>query len=267
MVQVKNAVTSISFDAIALAAHEERVISCRVPCYNLADWTARKGGIVSPVARRLPLLVAGLAIIGGLSGCYWLGLLIPSGQAVQATPGYQACVWQWAAQDLSDVTQRLPAALDRAGIAYASVRAYTFGENCLNTQGEVQYFATMETDFDLALLVSNLADRESVGNRAADVLAILAHDFAPGATPGPQPGRITLIVSDGSDEARLTVLQGRAADGRGAGSARERAARRTSTLPRLRVWGHGVDPTLHPSPQAGRALSGFPLPLLAGKGG
>jgi hypothetical protein len=110
------------------------------------------------------------------------------------------------------VTQRLSAALDSAEIAYTSARAYAFGENCLNAQGEVQYFATMETDFELVLPVPALADRESVGNRTADVLAVLAHDFAPDATPGPQPGRIALIVSDGSHEAHLSVPQGQAAD-------------------------------------------------------
>jgi hypothetical protein len=180
---------------------------------------------VNYTAKGLLLLAAGIAIIGGLSGCYGIGLLgTPSGQvapvtavvtaspATAVTPAYGECVWQWATQDLADVTQRLSAALDGAGIAYTSVRAYAFGENCLNAQGEVQYFATKETDFDLALPVSSLADRESVGNLAADVLAILVRDFGLDATPGPQPGRISLIVSDGSREPRLTVWQGQAAD-------------------------------------------------------
>ncbi|HVO71199.1 MAG TPA: hypothetical protein VMT24_14210, partial [Aggregatilineaceae bacterium] len=125
---------------------------------------------------------------------------------------YQECGWQWATQDLPDVTQRLSAALDGSQVAYTRVYAYAFGENCLNGQGEVQYFATKETDFDLALPVSSWSDRESVGDLMADVLAILVRDIAPGSTPGPQPGQITLLVSDGSREARLTVQHGQAAD-------------------------------------------------------
>jgi hypothetical protein len=164
-------------------------------------------------ARSLSLLATGIAIIGGLSGCYWISRLGgPSGQAAPVTPAYQECGWQWATQDLPDVTQRLSAALDGAGIAYTGAYAYAFGENCLNAQGEVQYFATKETDFDLTLPVSRLDDRESVGNLLADVLAVLVRDFAPDATPGPQPGQITLSVSVGSREARLTVPQGQAAD-------------------------------------------------------
>jgi hypothetical protein len=40
-----------------------------------------------------------------------------------------------------------------------------------------------------------------------------------------------------------------------------------STLPGLSVWGTRVNPTLNPSPQAGRDVSLFPLSLPAGKGG
>jgi hypothetical protein len=195
-----------------------------MPCYNLADGTAQKRVRVNHAAKSLSLLATGIAITGGLSGCYRISRLgTPSGQGAPVTavvtaspapvtPAYQECGWQWATQDLPDVTRRLSAGLDGAGIAYTRVDAYAFGENCLNAQGEVQYFATKETDFDLTLTVSRLADRESVGNLMADALAILVRDFAPDATPGPQPGQITLIVSDGSREARRTIQQGQVAD-------------------------------------------------------
>ena len=177
------------------------------------------------VGQRVPLLVAGTVIIGGLSGCYGLSLLgMSSGQGTRVTPAitasstlsavpaYETCGWQWATQDLPDVTRQVSAVLERAGIVATSVHAYAFGENCFNAQGDIQYFATRETDFDLTLPVASLADRETVGNLAADVLAILVRDFAPGATPGPMPGRITLMFSDGSGEARLVVQQDQAAD-------------------------------------------------------
>jgi hypothetical protein len=180
---------------------------------------------VHPVGQRVSLLIAGTGIIGGLSGCYGISLLgISSGQSTQVTPAimasatpsavpaYETCGWQWATQDQPDVTRQLSASLERAGIVATSVHAYAFGENCFNAHGEIQYFATRETDFDLTLPVATLADRESVGNLAADVLAVLVRDFAPGATPGPMPGRITLMFSDGSGEARLVVQQDEAAD-------------------------------------------------------
>ncbi len=65
------------------------------------------------------------------------------------TVPYQACAWQWASQDIPDLTAQFTAALDAQGIEWSQVRVYAFGENCLGNSGEVHYFAEMETDFGM----------------------------------------------------------------------------------------------------------------------
>ncbi len=160
-------------------------------------------------------VVMGLA--ASLTGCAWTGWL--GGTASDGptltpvpSPAYSECAWQWATQDLPEITAQLAAAADRAGIAVSEARAYAFGENCLNPQGQVAYFATMETDFDLTLPVDDLSDREAVGDRAADVLALLLDQFPLDSTPGPQPGRIRLTFASASDQWVLTLRWEQAAD-------------------------------------------------------
>ena len=58
-----------------------------------------------------------------------------------------ACAFAWAHVDLPTTTSTTQAALDAAGIMHATVRAEAYGENCLEANGNVRYFAAMTTDF------------------------------------------------------------------------------------------------------------------------
>jgi hypothetical protein len=76
---------------------------------------------------------------------------------------YTACVWQWATQDLPEVTRAAQQVLYGVGIEAGSLSASAYGENCLDTAGKVQYFAAMTTDFTLTAQVDDLSDEAAAG--------------------------------------------------------------------------------------------------------
>ncbi|HEX3049363.1 MAG TPA: hypothetical protein VHP83_01830 [Aggregatilineaceae bacterium] len=115
----------------------------------------------------------------------------PTPTAVATIP-YEACIWNWATQPLEDVSTALRAALEAENIPYQAASASAFGENCLDQSGNIQYFATMETDFDVKLTSEN--DPDTLGNLAKDVLTVIVTEFPVESTPGPQPGRIGLVI-------------------------------------------------------------------------
>jgi len=115
----------------------------------------------------------------------------PTPTAVATIP-YEACIWNWATQPLDDVSTVLRTALDAENIPYQEAGASAFGENCLDQSGNIQYFATMETDFDVTLTSEN--DPDTLGNLAKDVLTVIVTEFPVDSTPGPMPGRIGLVI-------------------------------------------------------------------------
>lgn len=127
------------------------------------------------------------------------------------TTAYMACAWQWAQPPLPELVPKVKAALKARGIAYTAVRVSAFGENCLDDQGAIQYFATMQTEFDITLPVASLSDDEALGDLAAAVLGVLEADFPVASTPGPMGGRITLTFESADDAWRLITDQDRAA--------------------------------------------------------
>src|SRR5690606_36220682 len=73
--------------------------------------------------------------------------VLPSSAAVTNTS--EMCGWQWASQINRELTPQLQQQLTEVLVNVDSVeaRAESFGENCLNPDGSVRYFATMQTDF------------------------------------------------------------------------------------------------------------------------
>jgi hypothetical protein len=137
--------------------------------------------------------------------------MMPEPEVVTAVP-YMECSWQWAYQDQPDLQAALETALTDAGIAYDSVSVYAYGENCVDAQGEVQQYAAMETDFDLALLIEDLDDRAALADRLAEVLTLLVNEFPVSATPGPQPGYFSLMFLAGTDTLTVYVQQNTAVE-------------------------------------------------------
>ncbi len=122
-----------------------------------------------------------------------------------ALPGQNtACGWQWATQPneaLSAEIQRRLAQL-LTGIDAVMARAEIFGENCVNTDGSVRYFAGMQTDFRVNIRLqswddNNPAVQNVLSALSREVLIVLA-DYPPEDTAGPNPGHIRINFSTAS---------------------------------------------------------------------
>ncbi|HEY5158501.1 MAG TPA: hypothetical protein VII93_11120, partial [Anaerolineales bacterium] len=69
-------------------------------------------------------------------------------EAGSATPSNQPCSFNWATQPLPDLSAKVRAAMQTAGLNGISVTAEAYGENCYDTRtNEPVSFTAMETDF------------------------------------------------------------------------------------------------------------------------
>jgi hypothetical protein len=120
---------------------------------------------------------------------------------------YEDCGWQWAEQSLAELTDTFQQALAGANLFFdpEKTRAYAFGENCLDKRGNVQYFASMETDFIVATTPADVTDQAALGNYAGQVLRLILSDFTPGTVPGPQPGNVEFVFVGPGLEIRRRV--------------------------------------------------------------
>src|SRR4029078_799397 len=69
-------------------------------------------------------------------------------------PNPQDCGYQWANQDLSELSRSFQASI-QALQPEAQANAYAFGENCVLADGSVRSFGAMETDFKVTLQVTD----------------------------------------------------------------------------------------------------------------
>ncbi len=144
------------------------------------------------------------ALMGTGCSVFRYGRVNPAQPPPTPTP-YARCSWQWANENLPDLSADVQTTLDNAQIATLTVRAYAFGENCIDSQtNTVSYFAAMETDFQIVLPVADLADHDALGTLTADLLRVL-NTFTPDTTPGPQPGRYELTFQAGDDALGVMV--------------------------------------------------------------
>jgi hypothetical protein len=130
---------------------------------------------------------------------------------------YQDCYFNWATRPEPELSAQVEEALLAAGLPVATASAEAYGENCYsNATNKVVYFAAMETDFHISLVVEGLGDRSVMGNLLEATLTVL-DDFPSGATPGPQPGYIGVNFQSGDEELRLwfTVTDSESARARG----------------------------------------------------
>jgi hypothetical protein len=122
------------------------------------------------------------------------------------------CAYMWASQSLPDVSEQVQAAFNTAGLSEATVRAEAYGENCVEGNGTVRSFGIMETDFHVHIPVTDLSDRQALGDLVEKVLVVL-DQFPPEVVPGPQPGHVGVEFSTGQDTLNLwfTVKSGKLA--------------------------------------------------------
>jgi hypothetical protein len=156
-----------------------------------------------------------ILFISLLSGCSRVRPLRTIAPATTALP-YTQCAWTWASQALPELSNTLNVSMRSAGLSDVSVRAEAYGENCINAAGEVDHFATMETDFHITVKVANLGDKKGLGDFLERILRVL-DGFPTGKIPGPQPGKISISFQTTSNELNITftVAEAKSARERG----------------------------------------------------
>ena len=133
---------------------------------------------------------------------------VPTITLVSTASSYN-CGYIWARQRLPELDNQVQAALNSAGLDSIQVWTEAYGENCMDSLGQVQSFSAMETDFHLTVPVSSLTDLDSMGSQLEKALDVL-DAFPPGKVPGPQPGYVGVLFTAGQDQLNLwfTVQDG-----------------------------------------------------------
>ena len=142
-----------------------------------------------------------LLFISLLAGCNTL-FLKPTPVPVSTVLPSTQCAWNWATQALPDLSAKVEADMQAAGLKDITARAEAYGENCILTGGKVDHFATMETDFRISVQVRSLKDTDELGNLLERILVVLDR-FPTGSIPGPNPGFIGVSFQKGSEQLNL----------------------------------------------------------------
>jgi len=113
-------------------------------------------------------------------------------------PPSQGCAYQWASQDLPELSRQLLEMLQQVQ-PEAQGHAYAFGENCIREDGSAT-FLPMETDIDITLQVTSLSDEAELGDRVVNVMQVI-ENIPPDQIIGPRLGRVTIVFqSDGAEK-------------------------------------------------------------------
>lgn len=122
-------------------------------------------------------------------------------QVTSAPANPQNCGYQWAYQDLPELSNTFQQSL-QALQPEAQGNAYIFGENCILSDGSIGAFLARETDFNITLPVRDLNDEEDLGKWIRNVMHIII-EIPPEQIVGPVPGRVFLVFQSGSDQKAL----------------------------------------------------------------
>ncbi len=106
------------------------------------------------------------------------------------------CSFVWASQDLPELSAQLLEMLKESGLPVTAAHAEAYGENCVDSNGTVERFAAMQTDFHVVLAVETLTNSEMLGNLLTQTLEVL-DEFPLEKTPGPNPGYIGIVFQAG----------------------------------------------------------------------
>lgn len=140
----------------------------------------------------------------------------PAPSNPQAPAPESPCGWVWASQPLPDLSLSIENALRANALPNASARAEAYGENCVDSQGNILRFAAMQTDFYIILPAADLSDRDELGALLDATLAVL-DQFPASQTPGPQPGYVGITFQANGKELRLWIAPNRLAELRASG--------------------------------------------------
>jgi hypothetical protein len=122
----------------------------------------------------------------------------PDGNIPTTLPNPQDCGYQWANQDLPELSSSFQTSI-QALQPEAQANAYAFGENCIRSDGSIAGFGAMETDFNVTLHVTDLTNESDLGEWVVKVMQVI-ENIPPEQIAGPQPGRVSLIFQSSGDQ-------------------------------------------------------------------
>ena len=106
--------------------------------------------------------------------------------ATEVPPSVNECGYQWAYEDLPELTAQFDQAVKNF-IPNSTSHVTAFGENCIAADGQVVRFIAMETDFYVIATVETLDDYETFGIGLAQVMQRVK-ELPPDMIVGPKPG-------------------------------------------------------------------------------
>ena len=122
----------------------------------------------------------------------------PNGALTVAPPDTQNCGYQWAYQDLPELSSSFQGSL-QALQPEAQATAFAFGENCILPDGSIGGFLPMETDFNITLQVGDLNNESDLGDWIVKVMQVIT-EIPPEQIVGPRPGRVSLTFQSGAEQ-------------------------------------------------------------------
>jgi hypothetical protein len=114
-----------------------------------------------------------------------------------APPSSQECAYQWAYQDLPQLSGDFLAAIQGLQSG-AQATAFAFGENCTHADGSTT-FLPMETDFNITLQVSVLENESDLGEWIVKVMQII-EQIPADQIVGPRPGRVSIMFQRNGEQ-------------------------------------------------------------------
>lgn len=115
---------------------------------------------------------------------------------------YESCIWAWSQRDQPYVTELARVALRLYAVENAVVRVEAYGENCLDSKHEVQYFAAMTTDFYVTIQVEALTDDEVLAVQVANSYYAFNEGLKVEWLPAPL-GYLDITFSSGGENRRV----------------------------------------------------------------
>jgi len=122
----------------------------------------------------------------------------PDGNIPTTPPNPQDCGYQWANQDLPELSSSFQTSI-QALQSEAQASAYAFGENCVLADGSIGGFGAMETDFNVTLNVNDLTNESDLGEWIVKVMQVI-QTIPPEQIMGPQPGRVSMTFQSNGDQ-------------------------------------------------------------------
>jgi multidrug efflux pump subunit AcrB len=121
----------------------------------------------------------------------------PDGETPVTPSTFEGCAYMWTHKDMPELSSSFQQSI-QALQPEAQAKAYTFGEDCIHTDGSVTFLAK-ETDFNITLQADDLSNDSNLGEWIVKVMQVI-ENIPQEQIVGPQPGLVTIIFQSNSDQ-------------------------------------------------------------------